>query len=257
MAVLPFADVVPTFIENWPPAWTARAPQSVSVVLDPAEMRALGAMQSVWGEPFGRCDRAALARVSDKINALFQQMPGDAAIRLGARSPKDADLAIAAGMRVSSPERAFALMIDGSERLARDLSQALLHDYAMSVFLRRWVEGPPWGEIRVFIWQRQIVGAFAPEGVVLPVAQSAGIVAGIAEVGGKLARDAVLDSFVADLIFPAGKPPMLLDVNPYHPLSGAGPFTWDRTVDRGGDFDGTFRFGDETGAQRRDFGNGP
>ncbi|MGL5010934.1 MAG: hypothetical protein ACRC6I_13720, partial [Paracoccaceae bacterium] len=129
-------------------------------------------------------------------------------------------------------------------RLLRFFGERLASGDPASLFLRRWVNIAPWAEFRVFVKDRRIVGVsqypahtFYPEIPVHADAIRQGIVQLFHETMHLLPLDDVIVEVYADPT-EAGVKVHLIELNPFLPLTDAGLFTWQR----GGDFDGSFRY---------------
>jgi len=237
-----FDRALPTFLENWPKGWAELAPAQVSTALTLDEARALGAAQSVWGSWFGPLNREALAPLREKLKGLFGQLPSGGFVRLGSRSPKDADLALVNGLKTPDAASAFRMLTDGSKRLAWDLREACARSYEPHLFLRAWVDFQDWREIRLFVLDEELVGASGLPDLDFDEPPSESSCRDLAEMAKRLVAAAHIKSFVADVVPVPGDGWVLLDVNPFHHYTDPGLFSWTPHLRPPGDFDGSFRF---------------
>ncbi|MCB2261458.1 MAG: cell division cycle 123 family protein [Candidatus Thiosymbion ectosymbiont of Robbea hypermnestra] len=240
----PFRRAEPTFLEHWSEGMTALAPAAVSAVLTLREARALGSVQSVWGQWFGPPDRQGLASLRAKLAQLFRSKPSGGAIRLGSRSPKDADLALSQGLFADRTECAFQLLTDGSKRLAWDLREAIAHNHRPSLYLRTWIPHAAWEEIRLFFFNRSCTGGSAPVYASIPDDYPVHALARrVSEFARRLGRTLSLPHCIAEVLAPhAGDEVFLLDINPFHPSTDAALYAWTLERLRHGHFGGLLKY---------------
>jgi len=243
----------PTYIENWPAALCRLSLAQADVPLTGPETRALGAGIAEWGgmADFGSHDPALLATVEARVDAAVRRFPRGAFVRLGSRSPKDSWVGAREGFRCEDGAKAIQLLTDASERVAEDLALALRRHYLPHIFVREWVDIPPWAEFRCFMRQRRLVGISQYqylEGAVFPeIAKWASGIEWAIRDGwfpGFLAA-----SHLADVVFDVfvrrrGRGSesewevRLVEINPFYEWTDPCLFDWRG----GGDFDGTFRY---------------
>lgn len=152
-----FEFVKPTYIENWPAALSRLTMAQQDVPLSLEEARALGSNIAELGESFGPTQ--SIAGIRHRVREVLAHFPRGALLRLGSRSPKDSWTWFDEGPRVTlqdaDPLRHF---LSVSERTADDLLLALQHDYPPHLWVRQWLEIPPWAEWRCFQRGRELVG---------------------------------------------------------------------------------------------------
>jgi hypothetical protein len=128
----------PTFLENWPDALKQMSLRQVEVPLTPHQARALGSNIRGFEKCFYDQVRLVIDDIEIKLLEALKAFPQGCFLRLGSRSGKDSDFALASGMKVQSLRSALAMLTDGSKRIASDLLASLNFHYAPSIFLREW-----------------------------------------------------------------------------------------------------------------------
>lgn len=249
-----FAQVRPTYLENWPERLRSLSIRQIDIPLSLAEGRALGSNIRHFGHWFGNGPPQPLDGIAGRVEAALREFPRGAFVRLGSRSGKDCDFARASGMCVAGVRGALLMLTDGSERIAWDLRLALRHGYPPHVFVRQWHVFPPWAEFRCFMQGRQLVGVSQYDCVNLGAcpeiaAQAETIHTAIRAFFTDFCEAVHLDDVVFDVFVEpgAGEPQRglrvrLLELNPFQPPTDASLFRGDRAYAWGGDFDGSFRY---------------
>ena len=235
-----FDFVRPTYIENWDPRLYGLSIAQVDLPLTRDEALRLGSNIGELGELFERWVEPgrSLTDLEARLDAAVASFPSGAFVRLGSRSPKDSWLVYERGNRSYSGHDALALLTDCSERIADDLLLALDHDYEPHLFVRRFVEIPPWAEFRCFMQQRQLVGISQYDYRV----RHAEIAVQAVEIEAALGdffpcfRDAShLDDAVYDVFLdPTAETGVrLLELNPFFELTDPCLYDWAEDFDRG------------------------
>lgn len=155
-----FSMVSPTYIENWHPSLCQLSIAQIDIPLTREDARGIGQNMMELSEPFGEF-RTDIDPLRQRVREAVARFPNGTFIRLGSRSPKDAwSWHRDPGPKIT-PEDADPLrfMLDCSERMADDLLLALKNDYEPHIFVRQWVDIPPWTEFRCFAKARRFVGA--------------------------------------------------------------------------------------------------
>jgi hypothetical protein len=234
-----------TFIENWPIAIQQLSINQRSLRLSINEARALGSNCRGYEHWFSNDGRDPIEFLTCWLCDQIKYFPTGCFVRLGSRSGKDSDFALATGMKVNSVRSAIQMLTDGSERIATDLRNCIRFNYQPTIFLREWCDLEPWGELRCFIKNRQLVGISQIDGhlgitrPILVQQRSA-----IEKITRLLCKKTIEHLHVADVIVDAFivndkdvKPvsAKILELNPYSTRTGAALFDWD------GPFDNTFR----------------
>lgn len=148
--------VAPTFIENWPFDLRKMSFATDIWPITPDQSRRLRrAWELFAGMPLEENETLWLADIGQEIDRRLQQFPqARAFVRLGSRSPKDAgtDLVVDNG-------RDALELLTTSERVYDDLLAAQALGLTPHLALRepRCIE--PWEEWRVFVHNRQVIGA--------------------------------------------------------------------------------------------------
>jgi hypothetical protein len=240
-----FEVVRPTYIENWNAALYALSIPHTDIPLGLDEARSLARANPRFARVRagdGAC--VSIERVRDRIAEALECYPGGAFVRLGSRSGKDSAVALTRGLRVVDAETALRMLTDGSRRTAFDLRLALRHDYAPHVFVREWVQIPPWAEFRCFMRGRRLVGISQYD--CKNLGHSPEIAENAAEI--RTAIEALFEDFRAashldDVVFDVfverdsgAFSATLLELNPFGPETDACLFDWDDA------FDGSFRW---------------
>lgn len=250
---LPYLSFVsPTYIENWGAALAALSVEQADLPLTPDEARALASRNERYPrpEPPGQALDGPVRGLAERIEAALAEYPGGAFVRLGSRSGKDSVYALLHGLRVTTGEDAIRMLTHGSRRVAFDLRLALRCGYAPHLFVRRWVEFPPWAEFRCFMKGRELVGisqydcknlGHCPE----IAADAARTRRAVEAFFGQFREVSHLDDVVFDVVVSlgveataGGDSVTLLELNPFFEKTDAALFSWRG----GGDFDGSFRY---------------
>lgn len=241
--------VAPTYLENWANGLIKLSIPQECFQLTRPEVEALEALSWDHLRPADATRRQTMARLLSRLNEAVACFESGAFVRLGSASPKDSMEAERHGLRVSNGGQAFRMLTSGSARIARDLRLALRCDYKPYVFVREWLEFPPWAEFRCFMRDRQLVGISEYRVHSTPVSVELGSHAAPVE---RCIRD-FFDSFAAAchldcVVFDVVLQPLagsvgnwratLLELNPWSPHSDGCLFSWAN----GNDFDDSFRF---------------
>lgn len=243
-----FLAACPTFIDHWPQAWIALAPEFQALPLDAEHINALGCQIAGFRHWFTPAPTAPLQGLAQQLDAMIVGQQRASFVRLNSRSPKDSLYAMHHGLRVADGAQALAIIVEGSERCAADLRMALDHRRPVAIIVRRWLEFPEWAEFRCLMRKRRLVGvsqALHRQGRVFPeIARfQATIVRGIRDLMAEIIATSLIEDAVFDLaIDPRAKAPIawLLDVNPVSSLTDTALFSdWQ-------DYDASFRYWGET-----------
>ena len=244
-----FAQVCPTYIENWSDALVALSIPQTDIPLSASEAGALLARNNGETSSDTHESEQCVEKVVEKLGAAMRVYPEGVFVRLGSRSGKDSRFAAQHGLRIFHPHSALRMLTEGSRRVAFDLRLAARFDYAPHIFVRRWCEIARWAEFRCFMKNRALVGisqydcknlGHSPE-----IAKNAArIRAAIEKFFEKLQAASHLDEVIFDLFLsgeeanPGDFNVRLLELNPFIPQTDACLFDWSG----GGDFDGSFRY---------------
>ncbi len=241
-----FERLRPTYIENWPEGLRTLSIRQVDIPLTLDDARALGSNIRVFGGRFG--PPQSIDAIAARIEAALREFPEGAFVRLGSRSGKDCDFALASGMRVAGTRAALLMLTDGSRGVAWDLQLALWFDYPPHIFVRQWHTVPAWAEFRCFMRARRLLGVSQYDCVNLgarpEIAANAEVLfEAIRKFFAQFREAAHLDDVVFDVfVEPETFRVRLLELNPLLPMSGACLYRWDAALPDGGDFDGSFRY---------------
>lgn len=246
-----FAQVCPTYIENWSDALVALSIAQTDIPLGAAEARALLARNNGATNSHTHDSQQSVEKVVEKLGAALRHYPEGVFVRLGSRSGKDSRFAAQHGLRIFHPHAALRMLTEGSRRVAFDLRLAARFDYAPHIFVRRWCEIARWAEFRCFMKNRRLVGISQYDCKNLGhcteiAANAARIRAVIEKFFEKLQPASHLDDVIFDVFLSReeGSPGgddfnvRLLELNPFIPQTDACLFDWSG----GGDFDGSFRY---------------
>lgn len=247
-----FSFVSPTYIENWGAALAAMsvAQSDIPLTLEEASALADGNERFARFEGRGAALEGASRGLAERVEAALKEYPEGAFVRLGSRSGKDSAYAMLHGLRVTGGEDAVRMLTHGSRRVAFDLRLALRCGYRPHLFVRQWVEFPPWAEFRCFMRGRRLVGISQYDcknlGHCPKIAANAERTRRAVEAffeqfrAGSHLDDVVFDVFVRfDREMSPGVPDViLLELNPFFEKTEAALFSWRD----GGDFDGSFRY---------------
>jgi hypothetical protein len=240
--------VVPTYIENWPDAMMALSIPQSDIRLSLIEAKAFYLMVERGSQT---CDDAdsAIEKLRLEFSRALSRFPDGAFVRLGSRSGKDSEFALAHGLRVTIAEEAVQMLTSKSRRLAFDLRLAIKFGYQPHVFVREWREIPPWAEFRCFMKNRQLAGISQYDcknvGHHNWISDNANqIKHAISIFFDKFSGISHLDDVVFDIYLSRGGSKddslevTLLEINPYFHHTDPCLFKWQDEDD----FDGSFRF---------------
>ena len=119
-----FAEVSPTYIENWAPAlYELSIPQS-QIALSSEEAGVLGSRIRGYKHWFPANNDETISRVEQAIGLALITFSDGAFIRLGSRSAKDSLHALSRGLRVTNAQDALRMLTTSSLRVAFDLRLA-------------------------------------------------------------------------------------------------------------------------------------
>lgn len=253
MTGIPFARARGTFIEQWPKSLASLSIPGAAIPLSKQEAIAFGASmlrhcnRFEGGQDVRQNAGSVRARIAEAFPAASGMMGNGVVPRLGSRSPKDGIHARRQGLRARSPTEAWRILTDGSARMAEDVEEALRHDYAPVIHLRRWLPIPFWAEFRCFLERRRLLGISqyncldpAVEAALAPHAMMAEAL--LRPFLAQVANALHLESAIADLCLvpcdsaASGWQVRLIEINPFHPAA-------DWCLFQAGDFDGSFRWG--------------
>ena len=229
-----------TFIEHWPPEVAALSFPTRLHTLSEEDVTALLTQHAETRALLGYERRArfseALLRWVEEAIAHF---PGGAFVRLGACSfvtPERGPRAVRNG------EQAVKLLMHPGERAASLAYRCYRAAQPVALCVREWRDIAPSSEFRIFIRNREVVGASQyhwrrafPE-LEGSAAETAGVVRRAAS---SVAAASHLESVVADIYLTgtdAEASWVLIELNPYSTASGPCLFSWEEG------FDGTFRY---------------
>lgn len=155
------------YIENWPAALRSLSLPAVDVPLSLDEALAIGRATAGFAKRFPPLPNGErlLQPLMLKLHAAVVRFPDGAFVRLGSRSPKDSIFVGELKARVFGGRTALMCLTEGSRRIAEDLQRAVAQSYAPHVFIRPWIEIPPWTEFRGFMCKRELVGISQYNGV--------------------------------------------------------------------------------------------
>lgn len=237
----------PVHIENWPPALATLSIPTDLFPLDAAETDALiEAWMISWGgaEASMPADRleAALEALADRLHSAVERR-GRAFVRLGSRSPKDADRMLEGVTHVTSGREAVELLVTSMERVYTDLSDARRAGHVPHIAIRDhldWLR--PEREFRAFIEDGAVAGItqyHLEDGPLVWITENAAAIEAAARafLETRVIPAAHIASFTADLVFEAADRPLLLEINPAVTLGRTFPGLFRR-----GPLDGSFRF---------------
>lgn len=238
-----FLRLLPTFVESWPQDMVRLAMPQHAFVISAPEAFDLAWVPASWLVERGQ-DTAGLSSLLSRLEAGIAMLRAPAFVRLGSGSPKDSALFQATSGRCLDAKTVIGMLLT-SGRARRHVRSCIAHRHAPSIILRRWQPIEPWREYRLFLRQRNLVGI---SGAPLPEELSAGaapwpldrLEAALRTCGERLARTCHITDFVADVLCQGGEAdpaPVLLDLNPWGPPTGAYLFDWH---DPAG-FNGSFR----------------
>lgn len=238
--------VSPTYIENWNPALYRLSVPQLGMPLVAPLAQALEA--KLWNQErrFRTWPKPSIEPLLRWLDQALRQFPGGAFVRLGSRSGKDSVYARMHGLRVKTAKAAIQLLTQGSERVAFDLQLALHHGYTPHLFVRQWVDMPPWAEFRCFLKERRLVGISQYDckraGHYPEIARHAGdIQKAITSFLPRFLEASHLDDVVADVFCLPGDRGWgvhLIELNPFFPKTDPCLFSWSRPEE----FDGSLRF---------------
>lgn len=252
-----FDHVRPTYLENWPAELCRLSIAQVDVPLTVIEAAQLGANIMELGEQFVPAGGTVpdITAIRERVQAAVSKFPSGAFVRLGSRSPKDAWIGHRLGFRITADGKPHGdplrLLLDCSERIADDLLLAIANGYAPHIFVRQWLDFPPWAECRCFIRGRNLVGIsqynYLHHEVFPEIAEHESLIRwGIGLFFERDFRPAShLDDVVMDVICfvrrignESSIEVKLLEINPFGQFTDPCLFDWRN----GGNFDGSFRY---------------
>lgn len=247
-----FAQVSPTYIENWSDALVELSIPQTDIPLTPAETRALAHRNSGGGAVDSDTNdyQESIDKVIEKLGTALCAYGQGAFVRLGSRSGKDSRFAKRHGLKIFQADDALRMLTEGSRRVAFDLRLAQRCDYQPHIFVREWYEIEAWAEFRCFMKRRELVGISQYDcknfGHSAEIAANAErIQATIESFFVQLRAASHLDDVVFDVFLDRRQDisadnlkVKLLELNPFLPQTDACLFDWSN----GGDFDGSFRY---------------
>ena len=235
-----FAD---TWIENWPSGLAKLSYSQIGIPLNDSETHALGLLNGIHRHCFNANLANNLDSLEKKLNDAIQHFPEGAFIRLGSRSPKDTLQGVITGCKAFDGQQAIRLLTSGSSRIAYDLRISIKANYQPWIFVRQWKELSPDTEFRCFMQQRQLIGVsqyfhktYFPRLNQEPIRKA--LNESLWEFFTLFSKHCPIDDVVFDIeINFDGNPKItLIEINPFHPLTEACLFSWDKY-----DFDGSVR----------------
>ena len=235
-------EVARTFREHWPPAIAALAIPARTIRLSLEDVAALG-----WHTPEFRSALAGASRRDlspaflSALGRALTEAPGAVFPRLGYCSWK---VSSPCALPARTVREVLATITAPDARVARALLAAVSARSGSALHLVDWRDIARWSEFRLFIRDRELVGAsqyhcdrtfreIAAAGSALST-----VVRAFAEV---LVGSLHMDDVIADIhLAPDGGGGLtaeLIELNPFSPRTSPCLFTWHR----GGDFDGSIR----------------
>lgn len=237
-----FDQVLPTYLENWPAALAKLSIRQAGLTLSVEEAEALGTNMVELFECFEQPWARDITSIRERLVGLFTKFPEGAFVRLGSRSPKDALYRKHTSLRVHSAYDALSLLLGASERIMDDLLLAIAKNYRPSIFVREWLDIPPWTEFRCFMKKRSLVGIsqYFYRNVYPPLLAAVGDIEGaVRDFFPAFEESCHIQDVVFDIVVQPSAPwqVTLLEINPYFELTDPCLFHW-----HDDDFDGGFRF---------------
>lgn len=239
--------ITDTFPENWPTGLKKLAAPTTSIQLSPEDAHALGTFSSVYRQQTGTQARDFLsdALLTD-IETALEKYPSGVMPRIGYCSWKASLIEKRAATTLNDVLR---ILTTDDPRVGNALAIQTSSNDDVVLHLREWRQIPEWCEMRLFVRGGRYVGAsqYAYRKRYAEVTQHAAHIEDFLQrtVVTLLAQlhlqDVVVD--VALIPTPGQDPqtnfaPLLIELNPFGPLSDACLFSWEK----GGDFDGRFRY---------------
>lgn len=248
-----FEMVKPTYIENWPRELCSLSIAQVDIPLNAADVHGLLANMMDYGSEYCCDESPDLTNLRLCVECAVRKFPAGCMIRLGSRSPKDSWLWFKGPKIVPGDGDPLRFVLDASERMYDDLRMAQENGYQPHLFVRQWVNIPPWTELRCFMRDRQLVGIsqYSYHFVYPEIAVNESTMRWAVEVffdqhflSACPLRNVVFD--VWPIIKRRGRETevevKLLEINPFFEMTDPCLFDWRN----GGDFDGSFRFRKES-----------
>lgn len=245
--------ITETFPENWPPDLAKLAAPTVSIPLSPEDATALGGFSTVFRR---QMEIPARNFLSDELQADIEnallKTPEGVMPRIGYCSWK-------ASLIEKRPARTLRdvlqILTTDDPRVGNALSVQVGSGDPVVLHLRAWRDIPDWSEMRMFFKGGRYLGAsqYAYRRRFSEVVQYAQQIEDTLQLAAtRLLQLLHVDDVVADIALRpkdgkdpgSGVSPLLIELNPYGALSDACLFTWDK----GGDFDGRFRYTRHHGA---------
>ncbi len=245
-----FKQVFPTYIENWPESLRQLSIPQCDIVLDSDEVEFLKEACLKFSQDNRVVHAPELSNLRNRLKDAIAQFPGGAFIRLGSRSPKDSFVALWNGLRINDPIGALVMMVSGSKRILKDLILARMCLYTPHIFIRKWIDIPPWSEFRCFMRSRILVGIsqyVADDTPMYPeiVDHAPEIEASIHKLFQEFRQASHLDDVVFDIFVKVDYTKStqnfeahLLEINPFFFKTDSCLFRWQKPDE----FDGSFRY---------------
>lgn len=222
-------SVLETFPQRWPSALAVLAGPSVSAPLCSTELRAIAAQDPGVRTLLSAGSRPTLSdTLLNRLPDLFQSSFNPAFARICPCSFKQ-------GIWPEPPLTAVDQLIrrlqHPGERAAMMIYRCLHGDCRVFLTLKPWYDFTPGQEFRLFFYNRCLVGAsqYHP-GAVMASRQSqlVDLAARIVAFAERIANALHISNVVADIVMfdPLERMPLLLELNPWHPFTGAGFFDW-------------------------------
>ena len=236
-----------TFPENWPAGLVALAAPMTSLKLTPEDAHVLGTFSTVYRRQMEVTAQEFLSdALQEQIAEVLALYPKGVMPRIGYCSWKASLIENRPAVTLADVLR---ILTTDDPRVGNALSVQVSSGDDVYLHLREWRDIPDWSEMRMFFRGGKYVGA-SQYGYRHRYPQ---VVQHAAEIESLLQRAATgllaqlhLPDVIADVaLLPrdgrdpqSGFSPLLIELNPFGALSDACLFNWDR----GGDFDGGFRY---------------
>ncbi|WP_239014703.1 cell division cycle 123 family protein [Archangium violaceum] len=243
-----FERIRPTFLESWTKDLRALAVSQVHLPLTLVEARALSVTPPLWRERLVALDPEGLHSIAARLQKVLEGAEQGVFVRLGSGSPKDSALFRDHGGCARTPMMALKFL-QTSPRTRAHLSRFLELGHPVHLFVRHWMQIPPWQEFRCFMHNRRLVGISqlahwgdTPDYSLAPRAEE--IARTLRDFFVRVAQVSHLGSAVFDVLCDSGAGDgasvgvWLLDANPWGPASDACLFDWSQPEG----FDGSFRY---------------
>lgn len=242
----PFA-ISQTFPENWPAPLKDLAAPMTSIVLTPEDASALGAFSTAFRQQLDVRARDFLSdALLSEIDAALLKYPEGVMPRIGYCSWK---ASLIEKRAAKSRNDVMQIITTDDPRVGNALSVLVGSDDPVVLHLRAWRMIPDWSEVRLFFKNGKFVGAsqYAYRRSFPEITSNAKeIETMVARAASVIEEKLHLSDVIVDLALlpsdgksPAsGLKPLLIELNPFSPLTDACLFSWEK----GGNFDGRFRW---------------